>query len=252
MCTAPEAASADCFQGARSKKGRRNKRLLRLGRSDLRAFVHAVITWFELAPAQSHDWYARRVELKQYFPDRPPRWLKPSARAKDFVAQSGCPLEVLAVVAWDIIKTLPVHTHRPHRGSKVYPLLQSIRAGRTTARDLLRQGNAVLEDSLAKSWGYFGKDDARLPFQSKQRSSQGERVLSGERIKSPSERRKSLGADVRKRWPQPSGSLLEMSSPMRSYWRRHAQYRSAFEAFKNELRVYRDLKSQPDRRPDDD
>jgi hypothetical protein len=183
-----------------------------------------------------------RIELKEYFKDRPPRWISPSKEAKRFLAESAYPVELLAVVVWDCIKELlPYHTVRLRLPKEDRRALRN--KPPQQFRIELKSPNSYVANYFAKKCGYNGARDQRLPLSDGRRSSEGEFVVSGDRAKSPRERRMNLDARGRKRWPQPAGNLLDIKSPMRSYWRRHRDFRVAQSAFMNALRGLRSLKS---------
>jgi hypothetical protein len=217
----------------RKPPGRNTRLVRRASRTDIRAFVYAAMRWLQIAPNRFWDWNERPVELKVYSADGEVRWLSPTKEIRRLVADSQCPLEVLAVAAWDIIKSLPVHVYgSPLRRKAQHK--QAIEKRDKAAKALAAGGTASdrsirsFEHFLAKSYGYVDADDLSLPFYSERLSKLSEKVRRGDFGKTLAQRRKMLGKDSRTRWPRPPNYLLGMPSRMRTYWRKHASYETAY------------------------
>lgn len=241
--------------------GRKSKWARRSARKDLEAFACSVFTWFEVAPQRGEDeWIEQPVGLRVYYrrshrlrrgkaslnsqrlpaKDRPPRWILPTNAARAFVMQSVYPIELLAVVAWDLIKTLPIHKGRLHGNRKAYPSLRTKEAGKRFLK-LIRSGSKTALDHLAQSYGYIDADDERMPLASRKNLPRATKVRRGNRAKTLAERRKPITAG-RRRWPKPPRELLNMTPRMMSYWRAHKCYGEARLAFVTALPVFQDPK----------
>jgi hypothetical protein len=211
----------------------RNKGLVRrASRIDLRAFVYAAMRWLQIAPTRSSEWYKLPVQLKVYSTNAPPRWLRPTKEIRRLVADSGCPIEVLAIAAHDIIKTLPVDLYGSPFRRKAYFLkaketgdkaAKARAAGNTPSDASIR----AFEHYLAKNYGYLDADDLSLPFHSERLSKRPEKVRGGDFDKLREKRRKAFGKDSRTRWPRPSDQFMIMPRRMCTYWRKHQTYAMA-------------------------
>lgn len=240
----------------------------RAARRDLEAFTRAVFTWLEVAPCTwEQDWVSQPVQLKVYFgskrtrgpgktptnalglPAKKPRkkapqWIPSTDAARRFVKERAYPIEVLAVAAWDLIKALPIHIGALHGNDKVSDLFRSKETSRR-ALQLIRAGNKTLLDRLAQAYGYIDADDERIPLKDRKQPPHTEPVRRGNRAKTHAERRKPMHLSVRKRWPKPPPHLLDMPPRMLSYWRTHACYEEAMNAFKSALPVFRPSRRSP-------
>jgi hypothetical protein len=245
--------------------GRKRKWMRRSARKDLEAFTLAVFTWLEMAPQKwEDDWLDQPVQLKFYSPrrrrrpgDKPPlnalgvpvrktrshspQWILPSDASLKFLAESAYPTELLAVVAWDLIKGLRIHTGRMHANNKVHHLFKNKHIAKDGLHKL-RSGEKPLLDHLAQSYGYLDADDERIPLKNRKELPAPTKVRQGNRAKTHAERRKPLFQTARKRWPKRPRHLISMTPRMMSYWRAHDCYEEASSAFKADLPVYQHLK----------
>ena len=222
----------------------RNKRLVRrAGHRDLRAFVYAAMRWLQIAPMRFWDWDDQPVELKTYMPGPKgkerivrcePRWLAPTTEIRRLAAGSGCPLEVLAVAAWDIIKSLPMNAYgsRAKRKTQYADAIER----RDKAKTALAKGGKPNDRDIrafdhyqARNYGYVDADDLSLPIESEKLSETPEMIRGGDFGKTRTQRRKPLGKGSRKRWPRPPDNYLCMPNRMRTYWRKHAAYEKAYQ-----------------------
>lgn len=256
------------------KGGRRSRAVRRAVRRDLSAFVCAVFTWFETAPIKwKDDWINQPVRLKQYhrprnyIPDnhsptrkmplltstpraKEPEWIRFSNESKLFLKRTTYPVELLAVVAWDVIKHLPIHTGRLH-GNRFHSRAFRTKEKAKSSVAKLRDGNASLLNYLAQGYGYLGANDPRISVKSKSQD-ESKLVRTGNRNKTHAERRKSFFATARKRWPQPPRNLVDLPNHMRTYWRGHASYEEAKKTFMEALQIVQRLRRRASRAAMDD